>query len=153
LEKNLPAFLDLAHPGRKVVVGDGPLLEEYRAKYPDVEFVGPKFGKELVRYFGSASVLVFPSRTDTFGLVMVEALACGLPVAAYPVPGPIDVIQSEAVGALDEDLEKAVAKALTLDPKKCREYALNYSWENACRQFAQHLLPPGVVESRAPRAS
>ena len=115
-EKNIEAFLSLEMPGTKIVVGDGPLLEALRRKYPDVRFPGARFGEELARFYQATDVFVFPSRTDTFGLVMLKALACGLPVAAYPVSGPLDVIGNSPSGCLDEDRARAVEKALKIAP-------------------------------------
>ena len=145
VEKNLEAFLDADVPGSKVVVGDGPDLAQLRARYPHVHFLGALSGTPLAQAYCSADVFVFPSRTDTFGLVMIEAMACGLPVAAYPVPGPIDVVGQnglgpqdnlpEAVGALDEDLSKAIAGALTCSRKAAAAYGRSYSWEAATDQF------------------
>jgi len=139
VEKNLQAFLNLKTQGRKVVVGDGPQIAEFKVKHPDVLFTGAKSGEELSLYYASADVFVFPSLTDTFGLVMLEALACGVPVAAYPVTGPIDVFQDDRVGILDSNLDRAVEKALTLSPERCRKYALEFSWEKAAGQFLANL--------------
>jgi glycosyltransferase involved in cell wall biosynthesis len=141
VEKNIEAFLALDLPGSKVVVGDGPQRERLRSRFPDVHFVGVKEGEELARYYAAADVFVFPSRTDTFGLVMLEALASGVPVAAYPVTGPRDVIGTAAVGCLDEDLEAAVHRALTLAPEACRAYAERFSWDNSVHQFIGNLRP------------
>jgi glycosyltransferase involved in cell wall biosynthesis len=141
VEKNLTAFLNLKTDGKKVVVGDGPLYKDYKLQYPDVDFVGVKTGKDLVTYYNAADVFVFPSLTDTFGLVMLEALACGVPVAAFPVPGPQDVILNRDVGCLDFNLEKAVQNALKLSRKQCRNYALGFSWQKAANQFLNHLQP------------
>lgn len=139
VEKNLEAFLDLELPGSKVVVGDGPLLESLKRRYPGVHFTGAKVGEELARHYASGDVFVFPSRTDTFGLVLLEALASGLPVAAYPVTGPLDVVKGAPVGCLDEDLGKAAQSALTFAPEACRDYALQYSWARCAEQFASNL--------------
>jgi glycosyltransferase involved in cell wall biosynthesis len=139
VEKNLAAFLALDLPGSKVVVGDGPQRRELEQRFPEARFVGLKSGAELASYYRRADVFVFPSRTDTFGLVMLEALACGIPVAAYPVPGPIDVIEHGVTGALAEDLSDAIRAALALDPAPCRESALRRSWEAASRQFLDQL--------------
>lgn len=143
VEKNIEAFLGLDFPGRKVVVGDGPQLHHLRAKYPDVVFAGHRQGEELARYFSAADVFVFPSVTDTFGLVLLEALASGVPVAAYPVRGPLDVIGSAAVGVLNEDLGKAARAALMLDPVQCRRYALSYTWQACARTFLDRMVPIG----------
>jgi glycosyltransferase involved in cell wall biosynthesis len=140
-EKNIGAFLDLDLPGSKVVVGDGPQLSQLRRQYPQAHFVGMRSGRELARYYAASDVFVFSSKTDTFGLVLLEALACGLPVAAYPVTGPIDVITSTEVGCLDEDLRAAALTALALSPAKCREYALQFSWRASAEQFVGNLRP------------
>ncbi len=139
IEKNLEAFLSLKIDSLKIVVGDGPQLEFLKQKYPEVLFTGAKFGEELTHYYSSADAFVFPSRTDTFGLVMLEALACGTPVAAYPVEGPIDVIQNSEVGALDHSLEKAVLGALRKSRQSCRDYALQFSWGTCTQQFFNNL--------------
>jgi len=140
VEKNIGDFLDLDLPGSKLVIGDGPDLESLKKKHPGVCFVGFKTGEDLAAHIACADVFVFPSRTDTFGLVILEALACGVPVAAYPVTGPIDVITSKKVGCLDNDLKKAVSTALKLKRADCRTYALNYTWEAASRTFESHLV-------------
>jgi len=139
VEKNIGAFLDLTLPGTKVVVGGGPQLDELRAAYPEVKFLGSKTGEELAQHYAAADVFVFPSRTDTFGLVLLEALASGVPVAALPVPGPIDVIGNHPCGVLDEDLQKAAMQALRIDPALCRRHAERFSWEACSRQFLAHL--------------
>ncbi len=141
VEKNIEAFLKLDLPGSKLVVGGGPQLEGMKKKYPDATFVGPKHGEDLVRHYAAGDVFVFPSRTDTFGLVMLEAMACGLPVAAFPVPGPLDVIGDQPVGVLDEDLGAAIEKARTIAPGLCRDYALNFSWAACANQFLSYLVP------------
>ncbi len=141
IEKNIAAFLDCELDGSKVVVGDGPQLSNLKARYPEVVFTGAKFGEELACHFAAADAFVFPSRTDTFGLVMLEALASGVPVAAYPVPGPLDVIGDAAVGCLDDSLADAARTALTRDRTACRAFALNYSWERCAELFLSHLAP------------
>ncbi len=141
VEKNLEEFLKLDLPGTKVVVGDGPAREELQRKYPAVHWVGAKHGEELAQHYAAADVFVFPSRTDTFGLVLLEALASGVPVAAYPVPGPLDVVNGSGTGVLDEDLKRAVEGALTIAPDKCRDYALGYSWRRSAEQFLSNLRP------------
>lgn len=141
IEKNLNAFLEMDIDAHKIVVGDGPLLHLLKQKYPETLFTGAKFGKELVHYYAQADVFVFPSRTDTFGLVMLEALSCGTPVAAFPTEGPIDVIQSSEVGCLNKDLKKATLTALRKSRKQCRAYAENFSWDKCTRQFINHLVP------------
>ncbi|HEY0114730.1 MAG TPA: glycosyltransferase family 1 protein [Allosphingosinicella sp.] len=140
IEKNIDAFLRSSHPGTKVVVGDGPGLEAMRSRFPDIRFLGKLLGAELASAYRSADVFVFPSRTDTFGLVLIEALATGTPVAAYPVQGPIDVL-IEAVGAMDEDLDRAIALALTRDRAVCAEYASHFGWSESAKQFLEGLVP------------
>ena len=141
VEKNIEAFLNLDVPGTKVVVGDGPMLATCRKRYPDVVFTGVKKGEDLARHYAAADAFVFPSRTETFGLVMLEALASGVPVAAYPVQGPQDIVTSPEVGALDEDLGRAVQSALGKDPAVCRNHALQWSWDASVRSFAGFLAP------------
>lgn len=140
VEKNLPAFLDCEAEGTRVVVGDGPAAAELRRLYPDVLFLGLLHGAELASAYAGADVFVFPSRTDTFGLVMIEALACGTPVAALPVAGPVDVL-SEAVGAMDENLGRAVTAALTRSRAACAAYGRGFSWSESARQFRSSLVP------------
>jgi len=140
IEKNIKAFLDLDLPGRKVLVGSGPQLAELQRAYPDVLFTGPKHGEELAEAYCSADVFVFPSLTDTFGLVLLEALACGVPVAAFPVCGPKDVLTDPACGALGTDLQAAALKALHLDREAARAHALGYSWENSASEFIDNVL-------------
>lgn len=139
IEKNVEAFLRLELAGSKYVVGDGPQRQELEARYPGVRFVGYRKGEELARYMAAADVCVFPSLTDTFGLVILEALACGVPVAAYPVRGPKDVIRDEGVGVLADDLQQAALQALSLQAQDCRRYAQQYSWEQCARQFVGNL--------------
>ncbi len=141
VEKNINAFLDLDLPGTKVVVGDGPDREKLCEQYPDVVFTGYRFGEELARYLAAADVFVFPSLTDTYGLVMLEAMACGLPVAAYPVTGPIDVINNGVTGVMNEDLGEAALQALQLDPQDCIDFARSRSWRYCARGFADNLEP------------
>ncbi len=129
------------HTGTKFVVGGGPLLGTLKRRYPQVRFVGPQHGDDLAAYFAAADVFVFPSRTDTFGLVLLEALASGVPVAAYPVQGPLDVIGNSDVGVLDEDLGSAVIRALKIAPELCRDFALNHSWAAAAQQFLSNVHP------------
>ena len=140
VEKNLEAFLDLDLPGEKWIVGGGPALKQIKARYPDVTFFGAKEMKDLPEIYSKADVFVFPSRTDTFGLVLLEAMACGLPVAAYPVTGPIDVVGTSKAGVLNEDLGKAAKAALKLSRKVARKHAENFSWEVATQIFARHLV-------------
>lgn len=140
-EKNLGDFLRLDLPGSKLVVGDGPQLREYRQRFPEVVFAGWKQGLDLSRYYSASDVLVLPSRFETFGLVILEALACGLPVAAYPVPGPVDVIGSAPVGVLDHDLRQAALRALAVPRGLCREFATRFSWRRSAEEFAENLMP------------
>lgn len=148
VEKNIGAFLECDVDGSKVVVGDGPALASLKARYPDVLFLGPKRGAELAATYVAADVFVFPSRTDTFGLVNIEALACGVPVAAYPVPGPIDIIGAKdrgvhggkaRIGALDEDLAVAIRRALTADRAAAAREAAHYSWDRCTSLFLAGL--------------
>jgi glycosyltransferase involved in cell wall biosynthesis len=138
-EKNLPAFLGLDLPGSKVVVGEGPALATLKSRFPNVHFLGKREGRALAEAYASSDVFVFPSRTDTFGLVMVEALASGVPVAAYPVPGPLDVVTNTKVGALDENLRDACLAAIACDPADCRAHAESFTWEQCAQQFRDTL--------------
>jgi glycosyltransferase involved in cell wall biosynthesis len=148
VEKNIAAFLSLDLPGTKVVVGDGPQRAELERRFPDVVFVGFKQGVELAGFYQRADVFVFPSRTDTFGLVLAEAMACGTPVAAYPVRGPIDVVTDPAAGVLDTDLQTAALRALELDRARVRRFAERFSWETSSRQFLDHLVPARARAAR-----
>jgi glycosyltransferase involved in cell wall biosynthesis len=139
VEKNVEAFLRLELPGTKVVIGDGPALEHLREAYPEALFLGRKTGEDLAVHLAAADVFVFPSLTDTFGIVLLEAMACGLPVAAFPVVGPVDVVEPGRTGWLDWDLQKAVHRALELNPRDCREHALRYTWKRSIDQFESHL--------------
>jgi len=139
VEKNLDAFLSLDLPGTKMVIGRGPQEAELRRRYPEVKFVGALEDENLVACLAAADVFVFPSLTDTFGVVQLEALACGVPVAAFPVTGPRDVIDSDMIGALDEDLRAACLKALKASRAACREFALRRSWRVSAQQFLGHL--------------
>lgn len=139
VEKNIEAFLALDGPGSKVVVGEGPARAALQARYPEVHFLGLKEGEALAAIYASADVFVFPSRTDTFGIVLLEALAAGLPIAGYPVTGPLDVIGTAPVGALDEDLGAAVARALTCSRDACRAHAQTFSWRASAQQFLGHV--------------
>lgn len=141
IEKNIEAFLSLDLPGTKIVVGDGPQKAELEQSFPDVQFLGMKEGEELAEIYASSDVFVFPSKTDTFGIVLLEAMASGLPVAAYPVMGPKDVIGDAPVGVLDDDLGKAIEGALKLDRDACRAYAAEFSWTASAEQFRQNMLP------------
>lgn len=139
VEKNLDAFLSLDLPGSKVIVGDGPQRASLEKRYPDVRFVGTRIGEDLARAYASADVFVFPSRTDTFGNVLLEALASGLPVAAYPVMGPLDILGDSDAGILDEDLRAACLGALTIDRNAARQLALEFSWRRSAKQFLDNV--------------
>ena len=150
VEKSIEDFLKADLPGTKVVVGDGPQAEELQKNYPEAKFLGPRYGDDLTACYQGADVFVFPSRTDTFGLVNIEALACGVPVAAYPVRGPLDILEGAPLGCgtLDEDLRAACLAALEhRDPALCREWATKFSWEAATRQFVGNLEMPGFDEA------
>jgi glycosyltransferase involved in cell wall biosynthesis len=143
VEKNITGFLGLDLPGSKVVVGAGPILARLRRDYPRVRFTGPRFGESLARAYAGSDVFVFPSRTDTFGLVLLEALACGTPVAAFPVTGPIDVLAGAhgKIGAVHTDLRTAALDALSADREACRAHAERYSWRACAEVFLSHLVP------------
>jgi glycosyltransferase involved in cell wall biosynthesis len=138
VEKNLEAFLSLDLPGTKVVVGSGPAEAKLRQNFPDARFLGPLENGTLAAHLAAADVFVFPSRTDTFGIVQLEALASGVPIAAFPVTGPKDVVAGHPIGVLDEDLRRACLQALELPREACRKFAMDYSWENSARQFVNH---------------
>lgn len=140
VEKNLEAFLSCDRPGSKVVVGDGPARTALQRRFPAAHFLGVRHGQALAATYRTADVFVFPSRTDTFGLVMIEALACGTPVAAYPVAGPLDVLD-ERVGAMDDDLGVAIDAALSRDRVACAAYAGRFGWPASARQFLDALVP------------
>lgn len=139
VEKNIEAFLSSPYPGTKVVVGDGPARADLEAKFPDSLFLGKRIGRELAGCYANADVFVFPSKTDTFGLVMIEALACGTPVAAFPVPGPLDILTDD-VGAMSHDLERAIDAARYCDRDVCAKAGAGYSWEAATQQFLHGLV-------------
>ncbi len=141
VEKNVEAFLKLDLPGSKWVAGEGPALGELKSRYPKVNYLGVLSQPELAKVYAAADVFVFPSRTDTFGLVLLEALACGTPVAAYPVTGPIDVLGDGGAGAMHEDLHEACMNALKIDRSDARAWAERFSWRAASEQFAAHLKP------------
>lgn len=141
VEKNIEAFLKLDLPGSKVVVGGGPALDELRAKYPAIRFTGPKFGEELARHYADADVFVFPSFTDTFGLVILEAMACGTPVAGFVAPGPQDIIPGSNAGAINENLQAAALEALKCDRAVTRAYAERFSWRACAEEFRRNLEP------------
>ncbi|RFA26811.1 alpha-mannosyltransferase [Alkalilimnicola ehrlichii] len=148
VEKNIEAFLKLELPGSKVVVGDGPDLARLKQAYPDAHFVGYQSGERLAKHVAAADVSVFPSLTDTFGLTMLEAMACGVPVAAYPVTGPKDVVQHGVTGILDTDLAKACQAALQLDGQACIAFAQSRSWDACAEQFLTELEPFRWPEDR-----
>jgi glycosyltransferase involved in cell wall biosynthesis len=160
VEKNVEAFLDMDWAGSKIVIGDGPLRSRLEQQYPQAIFVGYRFGEDLAGHLAAADVMVFPSRTDTFGLVNLEAMACAVPVAAYPVAGPIDIIEDGVTGALDLDLAAAARRALGIDPMACRERALKSGWDVCSRQFENNLerceiaaQPKLILASRLVRES
>ncbi|WP_373696367.1 glycosyltransferase family 4 protein [Hyphobacterium marinum] len=148
VEKNIEAFLELDLPGSKVVVGPGPQLEELKKKYPDVHFLGSKSGEDLARHFADADVFVFPSLTDTFGLVILEAMACGTPVAGFLAPGPKDLIPGTGAGWASDDLKEACLKSLEMDRERCREYAEGFSWRSCAEEFVRNLKPQPKPERR-----
>lgn len=141
IEKNVEAFLRLDLPGSKWVAGEGPALAELKSRYPEANYLGVLSQVELAKVYAAADVFVFPSRTDTFGLVLLEALACGTPVAAYPVTGPIDVLGDGDAGAMHEDLQEACLEALKIERSTARAWAERFSWRAASEQFASHLKP------------
>jgi glycosyltransferase involved in cell wall biosynthesis len=149
IEKNIAAFLSLDLPGSKVVVGDGPQRAQLERRFPEAHFVGERHGESLSRAYAGSDAFVFPSRTDTFGLVLLESLACGTPVAAYPVTGPKDVVGAAPVGALDEDLRAAALGALAIDRAACRPYAERFSWDACADGFAANLVPLAREAGRA----
>jgi len=160
VEKNIDAFLRMPWNGSKIVIGDGPERPRLEKQFPDATFAGYRFGEDLAKHLSAADVMVFPSRTDTFGLVNLEAMACGVPVAAYPVTGPIDVVEDGVTGALDLDLAAAARRALLLDPKACRERALKSGWDVCSREFEGNLercevllQPKLILASRLVRES
>jgi len=150
-EKNIEAFLSLDLPGCKAVVGDGPAKASLEAKYPDVYFAGYQFGDDLTRHYAAADVFVFPSKTDTFGVVLLEAGACGLPCAAYPVTGPIDVVKPGVSGALNDDLRTACLEALKIPRASAIAYASQFTWERCARQ-ATALMTPGIHAATGDKA-
>jgi glycosyltransferase involved in cell wall biosynthesis len=146
VEKNLEAFLELDLPGTKLVVGDGPARAELERKFPDAVFLGARHGEELAEIYAAADIFVFPSKTDTFGLVLLEALASGLPVAAFPVTGPRDVIGAAPVGFLNDDLRTACLDALQISPQTCFEFAAAHTWQASARVFVEHALNARTVD-------
>jgi glycosyltransferase involved in cell wall biosynthesis len=155
VEKNVAAFLRMPWSGTKLVIGDGPERQRLQAQYPDAVYAGFRFGEDLAAHIAAADVLVFPSLTDTFGLVNLEAMACGVPVAAFPVTGPIDVVQDGVTGALDADLARAAQRALRIDPRACRERALRSSWDTCTHEFESNLVAcrrTAVARTQPPRS-
>jgi glycosyltransferase involved in cell wall biosynthesis len=160
VEKNIDSFLKMAWSGSKIIIGDGPERARLERQYPAAIFLGYRFGEDLAKHLSAADIMVFPSRTDTFGLVNLEAMACGVPVAAYPVTGPIDVIEDGVTGALDNDLAVAARRALDIRPRACRERALKSGWDVCSREFEGNLErcePPAqpklILASRLVRES
>ena len=149
VEKNLDAFLSLDLPGTKVVVGDGPARTDLSRRFPDAVFLGARRGEDLAHAYAAADVFVFPSRTDTYGLVLLEALASGIPVAAFPVAGPRDVIGNAPVAALNQDLRAACLRALTLSREACRSFALEKSWDASARAFLANVRRVGTTAAVA----
>lgn len=139
VEKNIEAFLACDYPGTKVVVGEGPARARLEAKFPAAHFMGKRTGRDLAGFYANADVFVFPSKTDTFGLVMIEALACGTPVAAFPVPGPLDIL-NDSVGAMSDTLPRAIDAARYCDRSACAAHGAGYSWDAATRQFLSGLV-------------
>jgi glycosyltransferase involved in cell wall biosynthesis len=157
VEKNVGAFLEMPWAGSKIVIGDGPEKLRFQSQFPQVTFAGYRYGRygeDLAAHLAAADVLVFPSRTDTFGLVNLEAMACGVPVAAYPVAGPIDVIDDGVTGALETDLSAAAVRALSIDPRQCRKRAEESGWDVCSREFEGNLtaLKPGSVALKTRRS-
>ena len=152
VEKNLEAFLSLDLPGTKVVIGTGPQEAALKRRFPDAKFLGLLENGALTAHLAAADVFVFPSRTDTFGVVQLEALACGLPVAAFPVTGPKDVVGDHPVGVLNDDLRVAALEALKISRQACRAFALDRSWENSARQFIGHVQKAATGISCQPEA-
>ena len=149
VEKNVEGFLGLQLPGSKVVVGDGPDRGRLQARYPTASFLGTRTGRELAEIYASADVFVFPSRTDTFGIVLLEALASGVPVAAFPVQGPQNVVGESGAGVLDPDLRRAALSALRISRARCRERGSEFSWDSSTRQFLTQLVPTGGMPADA----
>ncbi len=148
VEKNIESFLELDLPGSKAIVGDGPQLDSLQNKYPDASFLGARFGEDLAACFASADVFAFPSLTDTFGLVILEAMAAGTPVAGYPAPGPKDLIPKSGAGFVDDDLRQACLDCLDLDRAAVRKYAEGFSWRACAEAFIENLAPLPVPERR-----
>jgi len=153
VEKNLPAFLSLDLPGTKVIIGAGPQEAELKRRFPSAKFLGQLDNGILAAHLAAADVFVFPSLTDTFGIVQLEALASGVPIAAFPVTGPKDVISDNPIGVLNEDLRVACMQALWISREACREFALRYSWENSARQFIGHAQKVAIGGAREPESA
>jgi glycosyltransferase involved in cell wall biosynthesis len=153
VEKNLEAFLSLDLPGTKLVIGQGPQQAALQRRFRDAKFLGLLEDSALAAHLAAADVFVFPSRTDTFGVVQLEALACGVPIAAFPVTGPRDVIADNPIGVVDEDLRAACMGALQMSREACRNFALTRSWENSARQFIGHINQVVIGDARKPRAA
>jgi glycosyltransferase involved in cell wall biosynthesis len=148
VEKNLEAFLELELPGTKVIVGDGPARAALARKYPQAVFLGARQGEELADIYAAADVFVFPSKTDTFGLVLLEALASGVPVAAFPVTGPRDVLGSAPVGALNDDLRLACLASLRISPQACLEFAARHTWAASARAFIENMADVRTIDAK-----
>jgi glycosyltransferase involved in cell wall biosynthesis len=153
VEKNLEAFLSLDLPGTKVVIGNGPQQAALQRRFPHARYLGMLKDMVLAAHLAAADVFVFPSRTDTFGVVQLEALACGVPIAAYPVTGPRDVVAGNPIGVIDTDLRAACLGALRMSRAACRNFAMTRSWENSARQFIGHINQVVIGEARKPRAA
>jgi glycosyltransferase involved in cell wall biosynthesis len=153
VEKNIDAFLQMRWSGSKIVIGDGPERPRLQTEYRQAHFLGFRYREDLAKHLAAADVMVFPSRTDTFGLVNLEAMACGVPVAAYPVTGPIDVVEDGITGALDTDLARAAERALGVDPKACRERALRSGWDVCSREFEGNLTACNAGPQRVERSA
>jgi glycosyltransferase involved in cell wall biosynthesis len=140
IEKNIKEFLDIKGNYKKTVVGDGPELKKYISKYPEIEFVGLKTGEDLAKYYADADVFVFPSKTDTLGNVILESLASGTPIAAFPVTGPKDILDNTNINSLDENLEVSIQKALRVNRDDCRKFALKLTWEDCTDQYLSFMI-------------
>ena len=141
IEKNIRDFLELELEGTKIIIGKGPDLKKLKKEFPNDHFLGEKTNGELASHFASSDVFVFPSKTDTFGIVVLESLNCGTPVAAYPVPGPLDILGGTEIDTLDEDLKKSALKALKISREDCLKFAKKYSWEETARIFFENISP------------
>ena len=146
VEKNLPAFLSLSTEGTRIIIGDGPERKTLQRQFPNAVFTGYLFGKDLAAHLAACDVFVFPSLSDTYGIVMIEAMACGLPVAAFPVTGPIDVVQDGHTGSLDPDLGEAIRQALTCSPDVAARHGRSQTWAACAERLRQHLIPLPQVQ-------